>query len=172
MFVVLRRQDTRFRGAVGFSSVVLANGILVAFDELLLIIDYFPVHGTATSITLRQRLGVRYINTNQLRISRSSWAMILMFAFAGVHFGYASYSYLHPHVCVLNHLLGYCTSPLSRISQSMFVRVLLCLQVGKEDEGAKNAPRKCKLQVMLQVPQDDVKSGALLFRMKKRWDLF
>ncbi|XP_024366641.1 outer envelope pore protein 37, chloroplastic isoform X2 [Physcomitrium patens] len=44
--------------------------------------------------------------------------------------------------------------------------------VGKEDEGAKNAPRKCKLQVMLQVPQDDVKSGALLFRMKKRWDLF
>lgn len=44
-------------------------------------------------------------------------------------------------------------------------------QVGKEDAGAKKAPRKCKLQVMLQVPQDDVKSGALLFRMKKRWDL-
>jgi len=43
--------------------------------------------------------------------------------------------------------------------------------VGKEDAGAKKAPRKCKLQVMLQVPQDDVKSGALLFRMKKRWDL-
>lgn len=45
------------------------------------------------------------------------------------------------------------------------------MQVGKEDAGAKNAPRKLKLQVMLQVPQDDVKSGALLFRMKKRWDL-
>lgn len=43
--------------------------------------------------------------------------------------------------------------------------------VGKEDSGAKSAPRKCKLQVMLQVPQDDVKSGALLFRLKKRWDV-
>jgi hypothetical protein len=49
--------------------------------------------------------------------------------------------------------------------------VLSCLQVGKEDSGAKSAPRKCKLQVMLQVPQDDVKSGALLFRLKKRWDV-
>ncbi|CAK9875488.1 unnamed protein product [Sphagnum jensenii] len=45
------------------------------------------------------------------------------------------------------------------------------LWVGKEDLGAKAAPRKCKLQVMLQVQQDDVKSGALLFRIKKRWDL-
>jgi len=45
------------------------------------------------------------------------------------------------------------------------------LQIGKEDSGAKTAPRKCKLQVMLQVPQDNVKEGAVLFRVKKRWDL-
>jgi len=43
--------------------------------------------------------------------------------------------------------------------------------IGKEDSGAKTAPRKCKLQVMLQVPQDNVKEGAVLFRVKKRWDL-
>ncbi|KAG0628419.1 hypothetical protein M758_1G025300 [Ceratodon purpureus] len=43
--------------------------------------------------------------------------------------------------------------------------------LGKEDSGAKTAPKKCKMQVMLHVPQDDVKSGLLLFRLKKRWDL-
>lgn len=43
--------------------------------------------------------------------------------------------------------------------------------VGKEESGAKQAPRKCKLQVMLQVPQDDLKSAAILFKVKKRWDL-
>ncbi|KAL2653291.1 hypothetical protein R1flu_021419 [Riccia fluitans] len=43
--------------------------------------------------------------------------------------------------------------------------------IGKEDAGAKEAPRKCRLQVMVQVPQDDVKSSAILFRIKKRWDL-
>lgn len=43
--------------------------------------------------------------------------------------------------------------------------------VGKEDAGAKKAPRKCKLQVMLQVPQDNVRSSILLFKVKKRWDL-
>ncbi|KAG6553622.1 hypothetical protein Mapa_004536 [Marchantia paleacea] len=43
--------------------------------------------------------------------------------------------------------------------------------VGKEDAGAKKAPRKCKLQVMVQVPQEDVKNSVVLFRIKKRWDL-
>ncbi|KAJ7571671.1 hypothetical protein O6H91_01G171600 [Diphasiastrum complanatum] len=43
--------------------------------------------------------------------------------------------------------------------------------VGKEDAGAKKAPRKCKLQVMLQVPHEDIKATALLFRIKKRWDI-
>lgn len=43
--------------------------------------------------------------------------------------------------------------------------------VGKENLGAKRAPMKVKFQVMLQVPQDDVKSSAVLFRVKKRVDL-
>lgn len=43
--------------------------------------------------------------------------------------------------------------------------------VGKETLGAKKAPMKVKFQVMLQVPQDDVKSSAVLFRLKKRIDL-
>eukprot|EP00249_Psilotum_nudum_P018456 c26814_g1_i2 orf=758-1720(-) len=43
--------------------------------------------------------------------------------------------------------------------------------LGKEDSGAKQAPRKCKVQVMLQVPQDDPRSAVLLFKVKKRWDL-
>ncbi|KAL3685054.1 hypothetical protein R1sor_003076 [Riccia sorocarpa] len=43
--------------------------------------------------------------------------------------------------------------------------------VGKEDAGAKQAPRKCRLQIMVQVPQDNVKSSVVLFRIKKRWDL-
>lgn len=42
--------------------------------------------------------------------------------------------------------------------------------VGKETLGAKRAPKKVKFQVMLQVPQDDVKSSAVLFRLKKRVD--
>lgn len=43
--------------------------------------------------------------------------------------------------------------------------------VGKEDSGAKKAPRKFKVQIMLQVPQDNIKSSVLLFKVKKRWDL-
>ncbi|EFJ28695.1 hypothetical protein SELMODRAFT_145368 [Selaginella moellendorffii] len=43
--------------------------------------------------------------------------------------------------------------------------------VGKEDEGAKSAPKKCKLQVMLQLPQNNLQEAVLLFRIKKRWDL-
>ncbi|CAM6125104.1 unnamed protein product [Calypogeia fissa] len=43
--------------------------------------------------------------------------------------------------------------------------------VGREDLGAKKAPRKCKLQLMVQVPQDDLQSAVILFRVKKRWDM-
>eukprot|EP01018_Ginkgo_biloba_P002279 Gb_22926 [translate_table: standard] len=43
--------------------------------------------------------------------------------------------------------------------------------VGKEEVGAKSAPRKIKFQVMLQVPQDDINYTAVLVRVKKRWDL-
>ncbi|KAG6408445.1 hypothetical protein SASPL_131457 [Salvia splendens] len=35
---------------------------------------------------------------------------------------------------------------------------------------AKTAPMKMKVQIMLQVPQDNIKSTALMFRVKKRWD--
>ncbi|KAI3709397.1 hypothetical protein L2E82_39159 [Cichorium intybus] len=43
--------------------------------------------------------------------------------------------------------------------------------IGDEDGKAKTAPMKMKVQMMLQVPQDDVKSSALMFRVKKRWDI-
>ncbi|XP_024985972.1 outer envelope pore protein 37, chloroplastic [Cynara cardunculus var. scolymus] len=43
--------------------------------------------------------------------------------------------------------------------------------VGEEDGKAKTAPMKMKVQLMLQVPQDDVRSSALMFRVKKRWDI-
>jgi hypothetical protein len=45
------------------------------------------------------------------------------------------------------------------------------LQIGREEAGAKSAPRKCKVQIMLQVPQDDIQSAAILFKVKKRWDI-
>ncbi|XP_027117997.2 outer envelope pore protein 37, chloroplastic [Coffea arabica] len=45
------------------------------------------------------------------------------------------------------------------------------LWVGEEDGKAKTAPMKIKVQFMLQVPQDDIKSSALMFRVKKRWDI-
>ncbi|KAL0322785.1 UNVERIFIED_CONTAM: Outer envelope pore protein 37, chloroplastic [Sesamum angustifolium] len=45
------------------------------------------------------------------------------------------------------------------------------LWVGDEDGKAKTAPFKMKVQLMLQVPQDDIKSSALMFRVKKRWDI-
>ncbi|PKA66723.1 Outer envelope pore protein 37, chloroplastic [Apostasia shenzhenica] len=44
------------------------------------------------------------------------------------------------------------------------------LWVGPEDGKAKAAPMKLKAQIMLQVPQDDIRSSALMFRVKKRWD--
>ncbi|XP_020680149.1 outer envelope pore protein 37, chloroplastic isoform X1 [Dendrobium catenatum] len=44
------------------------------------------------------------------------------------------------------------------------------LWVGPEDGKTKDAPRKLKAQMMLQVPQDGIKSSALMFRVKKRWD--
>ncbi|KAF3451091.1 hypothetical protein FNV43_RR07180 [Rhamnella rubrinervis] len=43
--------------------------------------------------------------------------------------------------------------------------------VGDEGGKAKTAPMKMKVQFMLQVPQDDIKSSALMFRVKKRWDI-
>ncbi|XWS61375.1 hypothetical protein CRYUN_Cryun07bG0120900 [Craigia yunnanensis] len=43
--------------------------------------------------------------------------------------------------------------------------------VGDENGKAKTAPMKMKVQFMLQVPQDDIKSSALMFRVKKRWDI-
>ncbi|KAL8049039.1 hypothetical protein ABFX02_07G107800 [Erythranthe guttata] len=45
------------------------------------------------------------------------------------------------------------------------------LWVGDEDGKAKTAPLKMKVQLMVQVPQDDVKSTAVMFRIKKRWDI-
>lgn len=45
------------------------------------------------------------------------------------------------------------------------------LWVGDESGKAKTAPMKAKIQFMLQVPQDDIKSSALMFRVKKRWDI-
>ncbi|PIA25749.1 hypothetical protein AQUCO_10800027v1 [Aquilegia coerulea] len=44
------------------------------------------------------------------------------------------------------------------------------LWVGDEEGKAKTAPMKMKVQVMLQVPQDDIKSSAVMLRVKKRWD--
>ncbi|XP_030528098.1 outer envelope pore protein 37, chloroplastic [Rhodamnia argentea] len=45
------------------------------------------------------------------------------------------------------------------------------LWVGDEDGKAKAAPMKMKVQFMLQVPQDDINSSLLMFRVKKRWDI-
>ncbi|KAK7348505.1 hypothetical protein VNO80_23063 [Phaseolus coccineus] len=44
------------------------------------------------------------------------------------------------------------------------------LWVGDEGGKAKTAPMQMKVQFMLQVPQDDIKSSVLMFRIKKRWD--
>ncbi|KAK1270366.1 hypothetical protein QJS04_geneDACA006132 [Acorus gramineus] len=44
------------------------------------------------------------------------------------------------------------------------------LWVGDEDGKAKTAPMKMKVQFMVQVPQDDIGSSMLMFRVKKRWD--
>ncbi|GKC05909.1 outer envelope pore protein 37, chloroplastic [Tanacetum coccineum] len=43
--------------------------------------------------------------------------------------------------------------------------------VGDENGKAKTAPMKTKVQLMLQVPQDDIRSSAVMFRVKKRWDI-
>ncbi|KAL0452864.1 UNVERIFIED_CONTAM: Outer envelope pore protein 37, chloroplastic [Sesamum latifolium] len=43
--------------------------------------------------------------------------------------------------------------------------------VGDEEGKAKTAPMKMKVQLMLQIPQDDIKSSALMFHVKKRWDI-
>nr|VDC90315.1 unnamed protein product [Brassica oleracea] len=45
------------------------------------------------------------------------------------------------------------------------------LWVGDEDGKVKTTPMKMKVQFMLQVPQDDIKTSVLMFRVKKRWDL-
>ncbi|XP_059633106.1 outer envelope pore protein 37, chloroplastic-like [Cornus florida] len=45
------------------------------------------------------------------------------------------------------------------------------LCVGDEGGSTKTAPLKMKARFMLQVPQDDIRSSALMFRVKKRWDI-
>ncbi|KAJ4958960.1 hypothetical protein NE237_026071 [Protea cynaroides] len=44
------------------------------------------------------------------------------------------------------------------------------LWFGGEECKVTLAPMKMKAQFMLQVPQDDIRSSALMFRVKKRWD--
>ncbi|KAF9663087.1 hypothetical protein SADUNF_Sadunf17G0002100 [Salix dunnii] len=43
--------------------------------------------------------------------------------------------------------------------------------VGNEASTAKTTPMKLKIQFMLQVPRDDIRNSALMFRVKKRWDI-
>ncbi|WVZ74671.1 hypothetical protein U9M48_022830 [Paspalum notatum var. saurae] len=45
------------------------------------------------------------------------------------------------------------------------------LWVGEEGGKAKTAPMKTKLQLMLQVPQDNLQNPVFLFNVKKQWDL-
>ncbi|KAG0504020.1 hypothetical protein HPP92_004092 [Vanilla planifolia] len=45
------------------------------------------------------------------------------------------------------------------------------LWVGAEDAKTKAAPMKLKAQMMLQIPQDELRNSTLMFRVKKRWDL-
>ncbi|CAH8384919.1 unnamed protein product [Eruca vesicaria subsp. sativa] len=45
------------------------------------------------------------------------------------------------------------------------------LWVGDETGKVKTRPMKMKVQLMLQVPQDDIKTSVLMFRVKKRWDI-
>ncbi|KAL6528201.1 Outer envelope pore protein 37, chloroplastic [Orobanche hederae] len=45
------------------------------------------------------------------------------------------------------------------------------LWVGEEGGKTKATPMKMKMQFMIQVPQDDIKSPVLMFRVKKRWDI-
>ncbi|KAF8028285.1 hypothetical protein BT93_E1019 [Corymbia citriodora subsp. variegata] len=45
------------------------------------------------------------------------------------------------------------------------------LWVGDEEGKAKTAPMKMKVQLMLQVPQNNINSSVLIFRVKKRWDI-
>ncbi|XP_077225612.1 outer envelope pore protein 37, chloroplastic-like [Tasmannia lanceolata] len=45
------------------------------------------------------------------------------------------------------------------------------LWVGDEDGKLNIAPNNMKVQLMLQVPQDDISSSIFMFRIKKRWDL-
>jgi len=49
--------------------------------------------------------------------------------------------------------------PVSRSHHFSFI------QVGDEGGKAKTAPMQMKVQFMLQVPQDDIKSSVLMFRI-------
>ncbi|KAL6952241.1 hypothetical protein U1Q18_047101 [Sarracenia purpurea var. burkii] len=69
---------------------------------------------------------------------------------------------------VKGHLLnGVCTAQYR--DEGLNLRYVY--KVGDEYGKAKSAPMKTKVQFMLQVPQDDIKSSALMFRVKKRWDI-
>uniref|UniRef100_A0A7N0ZUB3 Outer envelope pore protein 37, chloroplastic n=1 Tax=Kalanchoe fedtschenkoi TaxID=63787 RepID=A0A7N0ZUB3_KALFE len=45
------------------------------------------------------------------------------------------------------------------------------LWLGDESNKAKSAPMKMKAQLMVQVPQDNIRSPIFMFRVKKRWDV-
>ncbi|CAM8940475.1 unnamed protein product [Rhodiola kirilowii] len=45
------------------------------------------------------------------------------------------------------------------------------LWLGDESTKAKSAPMKMKVQLMVQVPQDNIRSPLFMFRVKKRWDV-
>ncbi|KAG8369355.1 hypothetical protein BUALT_Bualt14G0002700 [Buddleja alternifolia] len=75
---------------------------------------------------------------------------------------------LSVNAIVKSHILnGVCTAQYNQ--ENLDLRY--AFKVGDEDGKAKTAPMKMKVQFMLQVPQDDVKSSALMFRVKKRWDI-
>lgn len=58
-----------------------------------------------------------------------------------------------------------------RLVSALCSDLISFIQVGDEGGKAKTAPMKLKVQFMLQVPQDDIRSSVLMFRIKKRWDI-
>ncbi|KAH7681191.1 hypothetical protein IHE45_05G044000 [Dioscorea alata] len=45
------------------------------------------------------------------------------------------------------------------------------LWVGDEDGKTKTAPKKVKVQFMVQVPRDEIQNSVFMVRVKKRWDI-
>ncbi|KAE8708605.1 Outer envelope pore protein 37 [Hibiscus syriacus] len=115
-------------------------------DRLMKFIPSISIPSNAVSFAFKRRLTPTDKVSYWYKLDTNNWSAV----------------YKHKYEKYIKFRAGY---------DSDFRRGWASIWVGDENGKARNAAMKMKVQFMLQVPQDDIQSSTLMFRVKKRWDI-